>query len=160
MVRDQPHLEELAGIVSTGLLAEGIVFGTSRLIRGEALRDDEREALAGGKALLEFAAAPIRSVTTGAGLQPLSPEVGALEALQVMRSEDPDVNVEDFVRPLIEVLDLALNDVSVSGRKNELERIQRLFVSLGHVALARANSVSYVPEERIAWPAVTKIAIS
>lgn len=148
-MRDQPDLEELSGVVSAGLLAEGVVFASGRLMRSEPLEVAEREALSQGKLLLQLIASPDAGPPNVAGMGYLAADAGALETLRAVRAQAPDEDVRVFLERLMAVVDGALQGQDVSTKTHELETLQMLFMSLGRFALARTNAYGRPREDRL-----------
>jgi thioredoxin-like negative regulator of GroEL len=152
-VREQPNIKELASAASAGLLAEEMVFALGTLLRGGGLEDDDaRDAVEAGKAVLTALVSPNLTVPAAAGVSQLAADEEALDALQAALVQAPDEDVQEYLKRLIEVLEAALNNEDVQARQSELDSLQKLFATLGHITLARANSLSRAPQERLSWP--------
>jgi hypothetical protein len=148
---EEPHLEELSQTVSSGLLAEEVVYATSRLLRSEPLESEDEQALEQGRALLDYLAAPEPGLPRIEGFQSLATGQSALDTLRAARTQASGQDVTHFLRTLIGVLDDALNRRNLEGHHAELETVRTLFLNLGRVTLARANSLSRTPEDRLTW---------
>jgi len=159
-VPEQPHLEELSRAVADGLLAEEVVFATSRLIRHEPLAEDEKLALANGRLLLQFLASPEPGPPRPEGFEALATDESALDTLRAVRLQAPDENVRNLLERMVATLDDALAERDLADATVSLERIRDLFASLGSLTLARANALTRFSEEGISWMGTTSTSDS
>lgn len=150
---EHPQIEELANAASAGLLAEEMVFAMGRILRGEPLdQSEERESVALGKAVLESLTSSDLTIPPPEGMSQLAADDEALDALHAVMIQAPERDVREYLGRLVDVLDLVLKQEDVSSYQAELEALQELFATLGSITLARANSLSKGPEERLTWP--------
>lgn len=156
MIRDEPHLEELAATVSTGFLAEEVVFALGKLLRGEPLEAPALRPIEHAALLLRAAASPEPAVSGAAGLQQLANQPAALDALHAARDQAPGEDVAERLQRFADVLDAAVANADVSTSRDALEGIRSLFASVGHFSLARANKLSRSREERLTWTGSTE----
>lgn len=159
-MRDRPYLDEHSELVTTGLLAEDVVFAVTALKGGSRLQETDVVALKSARALLTFIDSPHVQHVQLDGMSNLSGSAGALETLRVVESQRPRADVGKFLESLIELIDRALADQDVSTEDAPLDALQRLFAGLGNVALARANSLATAGEDRLLWPSATTISVS
>jgi hypothetical protein len=148
-----PQIEDLAYATSSGLLAEEVVFGLGKLLVGEKLEDDqERAALQTAGSVLQAIIDSDVSVPARAGTAQLAASEEALDALQAALGQSTDENVQAYLARLNDTLTAALAGESVTARKAELESLQNLFATFGHITLARANRLTRAPLDRLTWP--------
>jgi hypothetical protein len=155
-----PHIEDLAYATSSGLLAEEVVFAVGDVLRGGTLDSEPRKALETGKAVLEALVSPDLAVPAQPGMSQLAANEEALDALQAALVQAPDQDVQAYLRCLIGVLEEAIGGADVRDRQSELESLQRLFATFGHITLARANTISRTPQDRLMWPTSNAISAS
>ena len=160
MMRDRPYLDEHSDLVTTGLLAEDVVFAVTALKAGERPHGTDEVALKSARTLLGFIASPQVRHVNPEGMSNLSSSLGALETLRVAESQRPRSDVGKFLESLVELIDRALANEDVSNEDASLEALQRLFAGLGNVALARANSLATAGEDRLSWPSATTTSVS
>jgi hypothetical protein len=157
---ERPNIEKLANATSAGLLAEEMIFAIAGLLRGTQLAPDEKSSVATAKALLESLASPAATAPPTVEMRSLSADEEALDALQAVLVQAPGQDLQQYLGRLIGVLDVALAGNDVTSYTSELKALQELFSTLGHLTLARANSLTRAPQERTHWPISAETSVS
>lgn len=156
-----PEIEDLAYATSAGLFAEDVVFGVGGLLAGRGPLDEhETEAIRGARTTLRAIANSDFSAPAQSGTGYLAAGEEALDALQAALVQAPEQDVQQYLGHLADVLDAVLAGEDIAPRRADLEAIQSLFSTLGHMTLARANRLAQTPQDRLSWPTSRAISAS
>jgi hypothetical protein len=155
---DEPRLRELSQTVAGGLLAEDVVYATTRLLERRELEPEDVRALRNGHTLLSYLVRPRRAFPTfDDELDTLAGAENAINTLRAARSQAAEGDVAPFLQGLVDVLGEILEDPNggvqqvVVDHQREIDAVRMLFLELGRVTLSQANSLSRSPDDRLSW---------
>jgi hypothetical protein len=141
LIDDRHELQEMAGTVSLGVLAEEMILALGKLKRDEKLADPDVRTLNGGHQLLSQLGAEAPATVAGGGVRRMGSE-SALDVYRAVRIHAPDQPVRDVLRKLAAPLGRAASRQRLrSEDRTLLPQIQALFVVIGELALAHANEL-------------------
>ena len=150
--------EELSGVLSLGLLAEGAVMALGRVIRSEPLRYEDLRVVADARRLFELMATEDVLVVETLEDQMLTDE-SSLDALRVVELQEGD-GLHDRAQRYVELLQKVIDgSIEEKEERSELESLRALFVEVGEATLSRANELSRAYQEpswRPAYPATSR----
>ena len=166
-MRDDYQLEEMSGAVGLGLLASDLVLTTGKVLRADALSDDDRRTLAFGRRLLEALGTPLDDVPPIEGLGQLSSKNSALDAIKAMQVRFPGDDIGKHVVPLAEALRAVLEADSAKGKRetalasvleryaDRLREIRDLFATIGEAEVTRVTNLARPRQDAPPWQTST-----
>jgi hypothetical protein len=132
--------EELSGLLSLGLLAEGAIRALGRVTRNEPLAEGDERILHDALRLFERMAEEEVVVVRAVADQMLTDD-SYLDALRVVELAAGN-DLQERAKRYAELLGRAVDGGVTDEERAELADLRDLFVSVGETTLSRANELS------------------
>jgi len=138
-------MNELAGVVSLGLLADETVLAIGRLLRHEALGSREHDVLLDAKGLLESLGSAEVPLIQVSGWHHLHADPANGAVFRAARIQAPNEPVRAILNKFAAALEIAIAENGAGKEPGELRGVQELFGRVGELSLARTSAIA---EER------------
>lgn len=156
-MNERQPLEELAGPISMGLLAEEVVLAVGMAMRDEELGHRERRAIEHAQAFLRGLSSTTNDIIGPAVLRQMDSDQTYMDAFRAIKLHAPDQPFREYLEKVEQVLGKALEGKLETNDQSLCLDAQRLFLRVGEIQLARTSGFfERSKEDPFSWTRINK----